>query len=256
MPLWTGKQRCALLLDRGADINTQSEDFGTVLQSAIYYDRAEVVALLLERGADLDADGGHSFYSAFHLAVATSEPEIVELLLNAGADVNARCYEDSPPYLHFATRLDTAGLLLDVGADVHARGGGDDHDALQAAVAYCRGTERVKLLLDRGADIDIQGGTYGNALQTAAAPEFRSIEMTRLLLDRGADVNAQCGKYGNALQAATVRHYTWKYLREESDMTQEHKDQRDQEQAMEDTMQAELVNLLLERGANMFVMQG
>lgn len=78
------------LLDAGADLNARDPAFGvTPLSLAATYGRAEVVKLLLERGADVkqtNRDGG----TALHGAAFLGRPVVVDQLLKAGADPNAK----------------------------------------------------------------------------------------------------------------------------------------------------------------------
>ncbi|KAI5840807.1 hypothetical protein DFP73DRAFT_557932 [Morchella snyderi] len=155
-----------ILLDRGADVNAQGGDFGNALQAAAYEGHEKVMQMLLDRGADVNAQGG-CFGNALQAAASDGHEKVMQMLLDRGADVNAQ--------------------------------GGDFGNALQAA-AYKGHEKLVQMLLDRGADVNAQGGEYGNALQVAASMGHEKI--VQMLLDRGADVNAQSGIYGNALQAA------------------------------------------------------
>ena len=48
-----------MLLEKGADVNAQGGFFGTALQAAIFKDEGgEVVAMLLDKGANVNAQGG------------------------------------------------------------------------------------------------------------------------------------------------------------------------------------------------------
>ena len=47
-----------LLLDKGADVNAHSGDYGNALQAATSGGHEAVVRLLLEEGADINAQGG------------------------------------------------------------------------------------------------------------------------------------------------------------------------------------------------------
>ena len=47
-----------LLLDRGADVNGQGEQFGNALQAASAGGHEKLVQLLLDKGADVNARGG------------------------------------------------------------------------------------------------------------------------------------------------------------------------------------------------------
>lgn len=141
---------------------------GFALQAAAYHRHEAIVRLLLEKGADVNVQGG-KYGNALQAAAYNGRESIVQLLLDKGAEVNAQ--------------------------------GGDYKNALQAAAIY--GWESiVQLLLDNGAEVNAQGGQYGNALQVAARSESESI--VQLLLDKGADINAKGGSYGNAVQAAVI----------------------------------------------------
>ena len=134
-----------------------------------------VVALLLDRGADMHLHNGNVLMAASsrgHLAT-------LALLLDRGADVHAR---DDMALIYAATHghLEVVRILLDRGALVQAQ----DNYSLRMAAQFGH-LETVRLLLDRGADIQSQNG---RPLQNAAA--LGQLEMIRLLLDRGADVHA------------------------------------------------------------------
>ena len=74
-----------LLLDHGADVNTQGGHFGNALQAAAYARGGETVQLLLTHGADFNAQGGR-FTTAFQAAQFTRSVTIMQLLLDHGAD--------------------------------------------------------------------------------------------------------------------------------------------------------------------------
>jgi ankyrin repeat protein len=189
-----------MLVDRGADINAQGGYYGSALQAASAQGHDKIVQMLLDRGADVNAQDGE-YDNALQVASYGGHEKVVQMLLDRGADVNA---QDE----HYGSALQAASaeghervvqMLVDRGADVNAQDGEYDN-ALQAA-SY-RGHEKVvQMLLDRGADVNAQDGEYGNALQEASAEGYEKI--VQMLLDRGADVNAQGGEYCGALQAAS-----------------------------------------------------
>jgi ankyrin repeat protein len=78
-----------LLLEKGADINAQGGENGNAIQCAAREGNLEIVQLLLEKGADINAQGGE-YDNALQGAVRRGHLEIVQLLLENGADVNAR----------------------------------------------------------------------------------------------------------------------------------------------------------------------
>jgi len=197
-----GHERIArLLLDKGADVNAQGGYYGNTLQAAAAEGHDKIVQTLLDKGADVNAQSGH-YGNALQAASAEGHDKIVQTLLDKGADVNAQGGEyGNALYAASAEGRDKiVQTLLDKGADVNAQG---VHygNALQAASA--EGHDKiVQTLLDKGADVNAQSGHYGNALQAASADGHDKIVQT--LLDKGADVNAQGGEYGNALYAASA----------------------------------------------------
>ncbi|KAK0940939.1 hypothetical protein LTR29_007497 [Friedmanniomyces endolithicus] len=175
--LWTAENDCWALAEcllticanKGIYmISSSSPNGDTLLSLASRGGAKKVVQLLLEQGANVNAQGG-KHGNALQAASGNGHGKVVQLLLATGADVNAQ--------------------------------GGFCGNALQAA-CFCSVSEVVQLLLNSGADVNAQGGHFGNALQ--AASTFGHKEVVQLLLDSGADVNAQGGLYGNALQAASA----------------------------------------------------
>ena len=196
------KEIVKMLLDGGANINAQGGFYGNALQAACERGSKEIVELLLDGGANINAQGG-SFETALQAACQRGSKEIVKMLLDRGADINVQGghFGNALQATYFRNSTEIVKMLLDGGADLNIQGGWDGN-ALQAACE--RGSkEIVKMLLDGGANINAQGGSCHTALQ--AACQRGSTEIVKLLLDRGADINIQGGWYGNALQAACLR---------------------------------------------------
>ena len=122
-----------LLLESGAEVNAYAGYFGTALQAAAAAGKRDIVTLLLQRGARVNTLSGH-FGNPLHAAASSGHKDIVSMLLLAGARVNARGGQYGYP-LQSAARsadIDTVKLLLEAGAAVNALGG-HFGDALQAA---------------------------------------------------------------------------------------------------------------------------
>ena len=190
-----------LLLDKGADINAQDGGgYLTTLQAATCSDRIEVIQQLLDKGADINAQGGE-YGTALQTAAATcSFVGTAKLLLDKGADVNAKGGR-------FGTALIAAAACSLIGPQWPPSGAYEmESDATGATVGrYYSKIELIRLLLDRGADVHAMDEQYGTALQAvaaAAAGYDDMVEVIQLFLDKGADVNVRGGKYGTALQAA------------------------------------------------------
>ena len=139
-----------LLLDLGADANSESADGWTPLHGAAANPNPAVTQLLLERGADpnaVSADG----WTPLHRAAMLGNPETAQLLLDAGARLDA-VGEGGRTALHWAARYNSnpavAQLLLERGAVPTARDLGGATPSLLAWLN--RRTEVALLLLGRG----------------------------------------------------------------------------------------------------------
>ena len=193
-----------LLVEKGADVNAQGGDYGNALQAASYRGHEAIVRLLVDNGADVNAQGGN-YDNALYAASSRGHEQIVRLLVDKGADVKAEGgYHGNALYAASERGHEQiVRLLLDNGADVNAKGGKYGHyDALYAASSG--GHEQiVRLLVDKGADVKAEGGYHGNALY--AASERGHEQIVRLLLDNGADVHKMGGWWGDndALKAAS-----------------------------------------------------
>lgn len=107
-----------VLLDEGADIN-EAGSFGTPLHLAVLNDHAKVVAVLAERGADLNALSD-LLGTPLHTAAQRDRPAPAGVLLEHGASTDARNKENHTP-LQTAAKLgstEVARVLIDGGADV------------------------------------------------------------------------------------------------------------------------------------------
>ena len=78
-----------LLLERGADINAQGGTYGNALQASAQDGGVEIVQLMLERGADVNAPGS-VFGNALQATAFINKTDVVQLLLQNGADKHGR----------------------------------------------------------------------------------------------------------------------------------------------------------------------
>ncbi|KAL8855435.1 MAG: hypothetical protein Q9178_007924 [Gyalolechia marmorata] len=197
-----------LLLASSVDINAYGGRYGTALIAAASQGHESIVKLLLDHGAEVDAEGSSVFSTALSASSYFGYRSIAALLLDKGATPDLRRHNDDT-----ALELACEGghkaiveLLIDRGSDVNLRRAGGYGFPLSAASE--RGFyDIVCLLLQKGADVNNQGGHYQNALQAAASAGSEPI--VQLLLDRGAHVNMQGGAFGDPLRAASIRgHHT------------------------------------------------
>ncbi|HOZ49572.1 MAG TPA: ankyrin repeat domain-containing protein [Candidatus Hydrogenedentes bacterium] len=119
--------------------NTQGKARGkTPLHYAVTYGQAEVVALLLDRGAQVNVTDGTGM-TPLHMAATLNRLDEAELLLAHGADIEARdVFGDTP--LHAAVLFEQTPMiawLTEHGADRYA----ENHDGrtpLECARHYTR----------------------------------------------------------------------------------------------------------------------
>jgi uncharacterized protein len=198
------------LLDRGMNVNARDAITNTTaLMRAVGGCQTETIRLLLDRGADPNAENSLGF-TAVTCAVINSrswgdywripqpDPRPLELLLAAEGRYRLR----------EAVLLNDVGLArgrLDEGADVDT-GKGTYHGPLLKIAAELGYLEIVDLLLDRGADIEATDDLGQRALLSAA--RFGRTEVVRCLLDRGADINAVDWSGQSALSNSAVERHS------------------------------------------------
>jgi cytohesin len=194
------------LLERGAPVKVATGGGLTPLAIAIGNNHLGVVKALLDGGAA----GGDFRQTAAHEAARAGYPqsaEVLGLVLDKGADPNARDGQNRTPLHVLLEGFGTAALvrlLLKNGADVDARDGDGKTGATPLHVAALRGHEEaVRVLLAARADVkavDAQGHT---ALYLACLN--RQTRVAALLLERNADPNVAAAESGlTALHQAVL----------------------------------------------------
>ncbi len=122
-----------------------------------------------------------------HLAVLNGHKEVVAVLLESGADVNLKSKKNKRSPLHYAVwkgHAGIAGLLIKKGADVEAEE--IDGETPLCYVPVSGSLETMKLLLENKANPK-KISNIGSSPLTYSI-ERGSIEMVKLLVERGADV--------------------------------------------------------------------
>ncbi|KAI1326816.1 hypothetical protein F5Y16DRAFT_218338 [Xylariaceae sp. FL0255] len=190
-----------LLLDAGADVNASD---GYALQTAAAEGHYEVVQELLQRGADVNALTTRDNFTsgtALQAACESGQTEIVRMLLESGADPNHGAGEDSPPIIAAVRRAEEEilELLVHRKPKLDVFGGWDKSSPLINAAAYMPASS-LKILLDAGADINLQDNDGDTALIVASSRG--DVEAVEFLLQNGADIMHSSSRNENALQVA------------------------------------------------------
>ena len=196
-----------LLLTRGADVNRANARGWTPLMAAALRGDVPMMRLLLDHKADPALREKRYGRGALHVAALGSSAQIVALLLDAGADVDMADTKDglTPLILSLANRSPKAAQiavqLLEAGARINGAAA-DGFTPLMAAVRS-RKTLMVKFLLSRGARHQPAARDGRTAVSIAAAAG--SLDLVRLLAGEGADLDGREGVMTPLSEAVRAR---------------------------------------------------
>jgi ankyrin repeat protein len=149
----------ALLLDRGADPEARGQDGRSAHQLAVRHGNNAVTALLRAHGAPDDASAVDRFLGA----CLRADRAAVDRHLHTTPDLVAGLTEaDHRAIVQAAEHgnLPAVRLMLDVGFPLNANVGDDGATPLHAA-ASAGATDVVAFLLERGADVEATDTTWG-----------------------------------------------------------------------------------------------
>ena len=176
--------RLLLLVLLGAGVSAQTDPTRDAIFAAIRRGSVADAERLLKTGASsniVDADGTPVLMAA----TLFGDADLVKLLLDRGADPNRAGVGGTTALMWAVPNLQKVRLLLDRGAQVNARSE-TDRTALLIAASYPRTVEVVRLLLDRGADIRAQD--RANATALALAVRSADVDVVRFLVERGLEL--------------------------------------------------------------------
>lgn len=175
---------------------------GWAIQNAASQGHAHIVQLLLQYGADINAQSPYFPQgSALQAACESSNLEMVHLLIAHRANPNVGSGIDAPPIIAAARRgqAEILDVLVNAGALLNVFGGPDKSTPLINAAAHLP-TSSLQTLLNRGANINLPDGDGDTALIVSAARG--DIVAVKFLLANGADLSHFNNKSVNALIAA------------------------------------------------------
>jgi ankyrin repeat protein len=197
----------AQLIELGADIALPTPKGGqTPLHFACGWGNVEAAALLIKRGADMDAKDGFG-QTPLHLACQgpdDAHADVAKLLIAKNAKINVPNNDGAMP-LHSACRresLDVVLALRDAGADVNAQTAKLKLTPLHIACQEGN-LDVARILIDGKAQV--AGKTSEGVAPIHLAAEGGHGSVIQLLLDCGADVDEKTNQGATALHLACQR---------------------------------------------------
>uniref|UniRef100_A0A0X3P756 K Homology domain-containing protein n=1 Tax=Schistocephalus solidus TaxID=70667 RepID=A0A0X3P756_SCHSO len=178
-----------LLLERGADKEHRDKKSYTPLHTAVYANQRQIVSLLLDYGADIEAQVERTKDTALSIACSHGRLEIAEELLNRGANKEHRNFSDYTPLSLAASGgfVDVIQLLLRHGAEINSRTGSKLGISPLMLASMNGFTAAVRVLLEHGSDINAQIETNRNTALTLACFQGQH-EVVQLLVERKANI--------------------------------------------------------------------
>jgi ankyrin repeat protein len=158
----------ALLVHHGADLHIRDQHNRSILSYAIREEQFEMATLLIESGTNVNQPGTYGAPEALWTAVEVGSVDIVRMLIEKGADVNAVGCEGSSLLMHAAcfNQTDVMEYLIDNGADVNTK----TSTGITPLIRACeRGRHSaICFLLEKGADVTATARTGGTCLHALA----------------------------------------------------------------------------------------
>jgi ankyrin repeat protein len=203
-----------VLLDHGADIEQRDWEIGNALTHAALHGYVDMAKLLLDRGANVEAQSTNNLWTALHVGADEGHAEVVHALLEHNANAHHR-NAIGETALHRAAaggHVECVRMLIDAGVDVDLQDTSDGYSALMRA-SQSGHLEAVRLLLgggrvdvnkleleDTGAQVELRRLDGNTALSFSTNRNHTDI--SKLLLEHGADPNSQNNKGESVLMYA------------------------------------------------------
>lgn len=180
----------SLLLDRGANVNAMTKDGFTALVHALEKKHRDTANLLLERGANPTLEVGGSSPSLMY-ASRHGFLEIVQAILDRGGSLDATDSFGQHALWNAVVNnhAEVVTLLLERGSNANTIGAGGESWTLLHNAAADDTLEIAKMLLDYGADIDFRINGEGVTALQAALYKMGGLRVARLLIERGANID-------------------------------------------------------------------
>lgn len=201
-----------LLLARGADVNTRTRGRfnrgSTALNIAAY--RTSLIEVLIRHGADVNAIGAGGA-TPLLAAIGAKDPAGVEILLRNGADPNIHSPRGVVP-LHSAVSKHPQWVrtLIDYGADIQITTW--EGDTLLHSISRRTPPDIIELLIAEGLDPEALNRHKATPLYKAA--QIGYLDAAKLLVEHGARFDSATLQGSTPLLAATCKPEMMDFLLE------------------------------------------
>jgi ankyrin repeat protein len=178
----------ALLLDKGANVNLRPPNSEPILSQAIGNNQTEIAKLLLEKGADIRERGHWSESLFMRLLGYNSEgnKELISLFIEKGADINAvdEGSGETPltRTISYGGSKEGVALLLEKGADPNVKNAAGEVPLFKAITRGDK--ELVTMLIQKKARLDVKNAAGQTPL--VYATQVKQEEIATLLRESGA----------------------------------------------------------------------
>jgi ankyrin repeat protein len=199
-----------LLLNRGADAEAKDQEGYSALHAAAQVGNVMLVRQLLEHAASLESRCNGFHYESkdgctpLHLAVGYGHADVMEILLDKGAEVDSKDAHKQTP-LHLATNrgyVEGSLILLRKGASVHAQSDLGTTPLHNVSMGSQPNETLLGILLDAEADVNARSHTGEKPLHFAAFNREANEETLSVLLQAGAELGARTTSGMTPLHAA------------------------------------------------------
>lgn len=187
-------QALEMLLAAGARIDVATEHGANALHLAAEFGQTDIVRRLLQAGIPANSPDPHGYTAMHHAARSARSSDVIPVLLENGADIDARTNEGMTPALYAATRgaVRSFDALVRFGADPLARstkGGNAFAHAMHSL--FSEKGEMVLHILQHYPTLAPQGEELDKALVEAVRRGH--ITLVEKLADLGADLGQKPG---------------------------------------------------------------
>lgn len=183
------------MLDEDPSLASSRDENGvSVIMKASYYGKRDVVAVLLDSGAELDV---------FEAAATGRTTRLLDLIAHDPSLVNAYSPDGFTPlgFAVFFGQPQIVKALLESGAEVNTPSRESMKVTPLASAAAAKQTEIARMLIAHGANVNAVAASGHIPLHEASATG--NVELVRLLIENGANVNAKTDDGKTPLDFAT-----------------------------------------------------